>query len=74
MNMLIGGVMNQVWSLLNSMQVVQYMSLFDAKTPGNIIAFISFFEVITSFKLLDFEEIIESQMYIPEEDPFSLNF
>ena len=74
LNFLFFGSMSQVWSLANSMQVVQYNTLFDLKTPGNVQAFMDVFSEITSLKLLDFAEFVESSFYIPEQDSFSLNF
>ena len=73
-NFMVSGAMEQVWSLLNSLQVVRNFCLLDTKTPGNVLNFINVFEGISNVELWDFEEVIRDYYYIPEQEPFSLNF
>ena len=66
--------MDKLWSILNSLQVVQLIRLFDVLTPGNINSFTNFFEKITSVQLIDTEEYFNDLVYTPEFDSLSLNF
>ena len=50
------------------------MPLFFAKTPGNVNAFAEFFDTLISFDFIDVEDLTEKVVYIPEKDPYSLNF
>ena len=54
-NFMVVGSLNQVWSLLNNMQIVQYIRLFNAKTPGNLNAFADFLDGVTNFDIFYFE-------------------
>ena len=56
-NLLIAGAMTQVWSFLSSLQVVQYITLFDSKTPGNVVSFIDYFDSVTKLEIIDSEDI-----------------
>ena len=47
-NLLISGSLTPVWSLVNSVQVVQMNRLFNIISPGNVNAFTSFVEDIAS--------------------------
>ena len=44
------------------------------RTPGNVNAFNSYFEEVTSVQIYDMEDAILTMIYVPEQDPFSLNF
>ena len=37
-------------------------------------SFTNFFAVITDIQLVDSESMLEENVYIPEQDPYSLNF
>ena len=71
---LISGAMTQVYSLLNSMQVSENIKLFNVKTPGNVSMFTDFFDDLTSIRPFDPAEHLESFIYFPEQDPYSINF
>ena len=73
-SILISGSMEQIWSFLNSLQIVELVGLFNIKQPGNMSAFSKFFSHITQVKLIDTESILSENMYIPEQDPHTLNF
>ena len=73
-NLLISSRMDKLWSIMNSLQVVQYIRLFQVKTPGNVNAFTDFFDTITTVEVYDMSEVYDELMYIPEQEPLSLNF
>ena len=60
--------------MLNGLQVVMHARLFNVRTPGNVNTFNVYFDMVTSVKLLDTEEIVKSIVYVPEDTPFSFNF
>ena len=74
LNIVLASKMDKVWSILNSLQIVELIRLFDIMTPGNINAFTQFFEKITSVQLIDTQEYVNDLVYMPEFDPLSLNF
>ena len=53
LNILVAGPMDQIWSLMNNLQVVMFVRLFNVKSPGNVNSFTDFFDEITSVKLFD---------------------
>lgn len=59
------GSMQQLWSLMESLQIVQHMGLYDVKTPGNVNAFSGFFTTITSMELIDTEMLFDDFWYWP---------
>ena len=73
-NMIFAGPLDQIWSIMNSLQVVMFIRLFNIKSPGNVNNFTEYFDETTSVQLFDTEEFINSLMYVPEMDPFALNF
>ena len=72
LNWLIGGPVDKIWALFEALQIVQYVRLFDARTPGNVSAFTEFFEEVTGYKFAD--NWLADHFYIPEQPPLSLNF
>ena len=74
LNVLIGGPMDQIWSLMNNLQVVMFVRLFNIKSPGNVNSFTDFFDEITSIKLFDTQEFVNKLYYVPEYDSFAVNF
>ena len=71
-NMIFGGPLEELWGLLESLQIAQVIKLFDARVPGNVMTFTDFFEELTSGKIAD--TFIEETFYVPDQDPYSLNF
>ena len=67
---------SQLWNLINSIQLINYMSLFSSKNPGNVNALMQFIEELAKFNLLgiDFDLIVKDLIYVPEKDPIALNF
>ena len=74
LSVLIAGPLDQIWSLMNSLQVVMFVRLFNIKSPGNVNGFTDYFDEITSVKILDAEALLEDGFYVPEMDAFALNF
>ena len=54
--------------------MIQLFGLFDLKAPGNVLAYLNFYDKITGFELIDFQAMIEGLGYVPELDSFSINF
>ena len=73
-NLVMSGSMSQIWGMVESLQVVSHLHLFDVKTPGNVQSFMVFFNEITDFEVLPAEEWTDSMLYAPESVPPSLNF
>lgn len=65
-NILLAGSLNKLWSILNSLQTVELVGLFQIKMPGNVSAFNDFFEVITDIKIYDAEPALSDNFYLPE--------
>jgi len=66
--------MDQVWSLLNSLQIAQVVRLFDARTSGNVNQFTEFFDLATNLEVVEYGEILEEIVYVPEQEPHTLAF
>ena len=60
--------------MINGLQVVSHMSLFQIKSPGNVSAFNMFFSEIASIDLIVTEEFTAKLFYFPEFDSVSVNF
>jgi len=66
--------MEQIWSLINSQQVILLISLFDVKIPGNVATFVGSIQEMTSFELVDnADQFVIDNLYLPEQDAVSLN-
>jgi len=44
------------------------------KLPANVNAFTNYLTKVTSAQPIDFEDTISEMVYIPEREPYSLNF
>mmetsp|Transcript_13012 Transcript_13012/g.16640 ORF Transcript_13012/g.16640 Transcript_13012/m.16640 type:complete len:111 (-) Transcript_13012:83-415(-) len=66
LNLLLAGSMTLLWSLLNTLQIVEYIGLFNIKLPGNVGSFNDFFERITEVQIVDPQEILSTLFYFPE--------
>ena len=66
--------MGPLWSLINALQVVYCVMLFHLRIPGNLHAFIEFFEGITKLEFFDLEAMLRDEVYIPEYESTPLNF
>ena len=54
--------------------MVELLELFNLKSPGNMSEFNTFFSTVTSIKIIDSQKQVKRMMYLPEQDPYSLNF
>ena len=43
LQVLLAGSMSTVWAMINGLQIVEILLLFDVHTPGNVTTFIGFF-------------------------------
>ena len=57
-NLMVRGSLNQVWSMLNSLQIVTHVPLMDLKMPANMSAFLAFLMEVATFDLLPREAMI----------------
>ena len=73
-SLIFSAYMGDLWSILNSLQVTQLVSLFNVRTPGNLNAFNTYMERVSSIKVFDFDTFILQNIYTPEMIPESLNF
>ena len=60
--------------MIEGLQVVMHMPLFNIKTPGNVNAFFAFFDTLANFEIFDASSFTNEMGYYPEMDSFSLNF
>ena len=74
LNLLLSNAAGSIWGIIESLQVASHSALFDMKTPGNVNGFNLFFVELSSFEVIDFAKISQSITYLPECDPFTLNF
>ena len=73
-NILLSGSLNQVWAMIEGLQIVCHMGLFKMKSPGNVNAFNEFFAELASFNVIDTATVTNDFFYFPEMDAISLNF
>ena len=67
--------LNQLWSLLNSQQIVVQLPLMEGiKFPANSMIINQVMIEIAEFEIVDSEKINKKLFYFPEMEPFSLNF
>ena len=50
------------------------MGLYNTKTPGSVNTFSEYFDTVTSIEVLPSDEYVNDMYYIPEQEPYSLNF
>ena len=73
-NIALAGSLNQVWGIVNGLQVVAHLPLFKVKSPGNVNTFNELFLEISNFDIVDTSTVNTKLIYWPEMDPISLNF
>ena len=73
-NILLSGSLSKVWDMIEGLQVVSHMPLFNIKSPGNVNAFNIYFAEIATFNLIDTTGFTADIFYFPEMDSLSLNF
>ena len=68
------GSLYYVWGLIEGLQIVASMGLFDAKVPANVGSFLESFSSLASFDLIDTTALLEAAIYLPEKDAFTVNY
>ena len=66
--------MSKIWSLIESLQIISLMRLYKTKTPGCVNSFSEYFDTVTSIEVFPSEDYVQEMYYIPEQEPYSLNF
>ena len=59
--------------MINGLQVVIHLPLFNVKSPGNVNAFNDYFAEIANFNIFDTANLDAMLFYFPEMDAISLN-
>ena len=72
-SLFIAGSMDELWSIMNSLQVLEQIRLQNVSLPGNVSAFTAFFDDLTNLEVFDMEDEFRSNIYLPEKEPESLN-
>ena len=63
-----------VWGMIEGLQIVDSIGLFNAKVPGNTSSFLESVSELSSLNFIDVSSLRDSLMYLPESDAFSLTF
>lgn len=72
-NAMIGGSLELVWLMLESLQILQLTKLVNSRPTGNVSAFTRPLDEIAVGSLTEID-FLQNERYIPEQVPFSLNF
>lgn len=73
-NLLMASSLKKVWSMIEGLQVVCHMPLFNIKSPGNVNAFNDFLADLAFLNIFDTSSFTNDIFYFPEMDPLGLNF
>ena len=73
-NIAMSASLNQLWGMINGLQIMTHMPLCNIKFPANAELFNAFMIEIALFDILPSEWILEQSMYFPQDDSFNLNF
>ena len=60
--------------MINGLQIVNAMPLFNIKSPGNVNAFNNYVSEISNLQIIDTSALYFPQIYIPEMDSLSVNY
>jgi len=76
LNLILSASLNQVWSMLNSLQISVHGPMFSKlKFPANAMMFNQYLSYIANFDLINTAENIDPYFYyFPEDEAFSINF
>jgi hypothetical protein len=74
LNIAMSASLNQLWGMINGLQIMSHMPLCNIKFPGNAELFNGFMIEIALFDILPSEWMLEQMIYYPPADPFNLNF
>ena len=74
-NIMLSASLNQLWSMMNGLQIFVSMPLMNVKFPANANSFIVFLVDIANFDILPTDIVFEYIFTFPEDDePYNLNF
>ena len=71
--LLLAGSMNQLWSMINGLQLAVHMPLFNCAFPSNANFFITFLIDVATFDFMP-GEATEFVFQFPDGDPYSMAF
>ena len=60
--------------MINALQVVEYLGLFDVKVPSNVSTFMETFGKLTNFEIFSTDSWGTKMIYLPETGAFSFVF
>ena len=72
MNLVLSAGLSQLWSMINTQQIIVVMPLFNTNIPANAGMFFGFIMNLASFNLLPTDEFYHSYM-VMSKDPGALN-
>ena len=72
-NLILAASLNQLWSMLNGLQLSTHMQLFNLKFPANAGFLLNFLVTVATFDLLPIE-VVWYFFDFPETGSFSLSF
>lgn len=74
LNLLLFASISQLWSAINSLQILVYLPLFWVKFPANASTFTAFLLDIATFDMVPSEEINGEVFVLPDDEPYNVNF
>ena len=74
MNLLLQGSLNQVWGMINNMQVVIVTPLMSVNFPGNALLLYNKFITVATFDFLPTDDIYIYLWDFPDDEPFNDKF
>ena len=72
-SLIMAASLNQLWSMINGLQLAVHMPLFNAKMPANAGFFVSFLITVATFDLLP-EKVLPLIFDLPVKEPYNLAF
>ena len=73
-NIMLSASLNQLWSMMNGLQIFVHMPLMNVKFPANAGTFIVFLVKIANFDIIPTDLAFEHIFDFPDDGPFNLNF
>lgn len=73
-NVALAASLNQLWSMINTQQLIVMMPLFNISMPANAAVFFRHIMEIAAFDFVDFGDIIHETFEIEETEPIDVNF
>ena len=66
--------LNQLWSLINGLQIFVYMPLMNVRFPANANSFIFFLVKIATFDVLPTDYLFDKIFAFPDDGAYNMNF